>query len=158
MGSFRSTAFGLAAALSLGLGWGTAAFSADLAGTTWATEGGGAHVAFVEEGDELVGRVAWLRREAETGEPLLDAANPDESLQSRPLMGVEMVWGFDAPEGEVWDGGKIYAPDSGKTYNAKMTLEGDALVVMGCIRWPACREQTWTRVLPAVGVGSITPQ
>jgi uncharacterized protein (DUF2147 family) len=146
MGRFRSTAFGLAAASGLGLGLGATASAADLAGTTWATEGGSAHVSFMQEADGLIGRVAWLRREQETGEPVLDTANPDEELQSRPLMGVEMVWGFTQTEDAVWDRGKIYAPDSGKTYNAKMTLEGDALVVMGCIKWPACREQTWTRV------------
>ncbi len=150
----RSTLLGFGLALSVGAG----VSAADLAGTTWATEGGAAHVTFAEETDGLVGRVAWLRREAETGEPALDTANPDETLQSRPLLGVEMVWGFDEAEGDVWDGGRIYAPDTGNTYNAKMTLEGDALTVMGCVRWPACREQTWTRVLPATAVGDVTPQ
>lgn len=149
MGRTRSTAFTTAIALGLALGapgMAAPASAADLAGTTWATEGGAAHVNFVEEGDALVGRVAWLRREAETGEPVLDTANPDEALQSRPLVGVEMVWGFEQTEDAEWDRGRIYAPDSGRTYNAKMTLEGDALVVTGCIRWPACREQVWTRV------------
>jgi uncharacterized protein (DUF2147 family) len=122
------------------------AAAAELAGVTWATEGGSAHVAFAEEADGLVGRIVWLRRQEETGEAVLDTHNPDAALQSRPLLGVALAWGFDPPRDEVWDGGRIYAADTGKTYNARMTLEGDALIVTGCIRWPACRDQTWTKV------------
>ena len=126
-----------------------AAGAADLAGTTWMTEGGDAQVAFAEEDAGLVGRIVWLAAEAERDEPLLDGANPDPALQTRPLVGAPLVWGFTQTRDAVWDKGAIYAPDEGKTYNAKMTLEGDALVITGCVRWPLCRDATWTRAADA---------
>jgi uncharacterized protein (DUF2147 family) len=136
----------LGAAMALSATLALAAGADDLAETTWATDGGGAHVRFADEDGALVGRIVWLAGDAETGEATLDAANPDETLRTRPLNGVAMVWGFTQTRDNVWDRGRIYAPDEGKTYNAKMTLEGDMLTLTGCIRWPLCRDTAWTRV------------
>ena len=117
----------------------------DLAGTTWTVAGGSARVAFAEEDEMLVGRIIWLAEEEQSGEPTLDRANPDAALQSRPLNGVAMAWGFEQIRDDLWDRGRVYAPDDGKTYNAKMRLEGDVLTLTGCIRWPLCRDSEWTR-------------
>ncbi len=141
MARFGSLVVGaLAAAVS-----GAHAGAEGLAGTTWMTDGGSAKVAFAEEDGALVGRIVWLGEEAESGEPVLDENNPDESLRARPLIGVAMVWGFERIRDGLWDRGRIYAADDGKTYNAKMTLDGDTLMLTGCIRWPLCRDTAWTR-------------
>jgi uncharacterized protein (DUF2147 family) len=49
------------------------------------------------------------------------------------------------PEGGgAYRGGKIYAPDRGRTYDAKMDLAGNTLAVAGCILG-ICRSQRWVR-------------
>jgi uncharacterized protein (DUF2147 family) len=141
MTSFVSAVAGGLAAL----GAAGAAAAADLTGSEWLTAEGDARIAFATEDDALVGRIVWLQKEDETGEPVLDDKNVDESLRTRPLVGAVMAWGFEQTRDDVWDHGRVYAADDGKTYNAKMTLEGDALVLTGCIRWPLCRDSTWTR-------------
>jgi uncharacterized protein (DUF2147 family) len=50
-----------------------------------------------------------------------------------------------APDGAGrWSGGTIWAPDDDRTYRSKMSLDGDALTVEGCVAI-ICRGQTWTR-------------
>ncbi|MGJ8604288.1 MAG: DUF2147 domain-containing protein [Marivita sp.] len=62
-----------------------------------------------------------------------------------PNIGRQMIWGMTPQGGGAYGGGKIWAPDRDKTYNSKMTLDGDALKVEGCVLG-ICRGQTWTRV------------
>ena len=90
-----------------------------------------------EEGDE------------EFGQPRHDKNNPDEALQDRPIIGLEMIHGFSYDEGESnWSGGSIYDPESGKTYKCQMKLgENDTLEVRGYIGIPALgRTTVWRRV------------
>ena len=62
-----------------------------------------------------------------------------------PNIGRQMIWGMK-PEGNgSYKGGKIWAPDRDKTYNSRMTLNGNQLKVEGCVLG-ICRGQTWTRV------------
>lgn len=60
-------------------------------------------------------------------------------------LGTRMIWDMAASGGGQYKGGRIWAPDSGKTYRSKMALSGNALKVSGCVG-PICRGQTWTRV------------
>ncbi len=60
-------------------------------------------------------------------------------------VGKQMIWDMQAKGGGKYSGGKIWAPDSGKTYKSKMKLAGNALEVSGCVG-PICRGQSWTRV------------
>ena len=54
-----------------------------------------------------------------------------------------MLTGFTA-DSDRWRG-KIYDPESGKTYRSEVNREGAVLKVKGCISF-FCRTQTWTRV------------
>ncbi|WP_423228893.1 DUF2147 domain-containing protein [Sphingomonas jatrophae] len=81
-----------------------------------------------------------------TNPALTDANNSDASLRNRPLKGVSLLSGFKAEGGGVWNGGKIYNPEDGKTYTAKLTPSGDTLKVRGCVFVPLCKTQTWTRL------------
>lgn len=56
------------------------------------------------------------------GTPKLDDKNPDAARRKGPLMGLEIIKGFQFAGGNVWKNGTIYDPDSGKTYSAKATL------------------------------------
>jgi uncharacterized protein (DUF2147 family) len=77
---------------------------------------------------------------------LADSKNKDEKLRSRPLKGITMLSGFTR-DGDAWSDGSVYNPDDGGTYRGKLTpVDADHLAVRGCIVWPLCKTQTWTRV------------
>ena len=57
-----------------------------------------------------------------------------------------MLSGFTR-EGAAWADGSGYNPDDGGTYKGRLTpVDIDHLAVRGCIVWPLCKTQTWTRV------------
>src|SRR3546814_2307122 len=52
--------------------------------------------------------------------------------------------GFKAEDGE-WKNGRIYDPESGKTYRSRLRLNKDgSLKVSGCVFF-ICQSQRWTR-------------
>ena len=77
---------------------------------------------------------------------LLDANNKDAARRGRRLMGLEILHGFSRGDGQ-WAGGTIYNGDDGRTYSATLRpIDADHLKVRGCIIWPLCKSQTWTRI------------
>jgi uncharacterized protein (DUF2147 family) len=81
-----------------------------------------------------------------TNPNLLDANNKNAALRSRKLMGLQILGGFTRAGGQ-WTGGTIYNGDDGGTYKATVTpVDTDHLKVRGCIMWPLCKTQTWTRI------------
>lgn len=72
-----------------------------------------------------------------TGKPSPDYAH----------LGKRMIWDMKAEGDGSYGGGKIWAPDSDKTYRSKMQLSGNKLEVKGCVAGGMiCRGQDWTRV------------
>jgi uncharacterized protein (DUF2147 family) len=63
----------------------------------------------------------------------LDTKNPEASLRTRKLIGLEILTNFEFDGDDTWEDGKIYDPNEGKTYSCKMTLEGKNLKVRGFI-------------------------
>ena len=79
------------------------------------------------------------------GRPLLDSQNPDPKLKTRALVGLPLIFGFRSAGGGRWADGKIYNPDDGKTYDAKLEPgPGGTLRVSGCVLF-LCKAQTWRR-------------
>ncbi|WBO22986.1 DUF2147 domain-containing protein [Sphingomonas abietis] len=75
-----------------------------------------------------------------------DVNNKDAAQRGRTLKGLTMLSGF-AKDGDVWTGGKVYNPNDGGTYSGKITpVDADTLKLRGCIIWPACKTETWTRI------------
>ncbi|MEI6748302.1 MAG: DUF2147 domain-containing protein [Bacteroidales bacterium] len=71
------------------------------------------------------GKIVWLKEPNENGKPKLDKHNPDEKLQKRAIMGLEMLKDFTYNKGDQeWSDGSIYNPTSGKTYNCYIKFEG----------------------------------
>ena len=60
--------------------------------------------------------------------------------------GKPIIWGMQANGEDRWNRGNVWAPDSDKTYRANLTLDGDTLVVQGCVAGIFCRSSTWHRV------------
>jgi uncharacterized protein (DUF2147 family) len=75
-----------------------------------------------------------------------DVNNKDAGQRGRPLKGLTMLSGFTQDDG-VWSGGKVYNPSDGGTYSGKITpVDANTLKLRGCIIWPACKTETWTRI------------
>ena len=68
------------------------------------------------------------------GEPLKDSENPDKSLRSRPILGMDLLSGYKF-SGKRWEG-KIYDPESGSVYSSRMKLKDGLLEMRGYIGTP----------------------
>ena len=99
----------------------------------WVTEGGDSQVEIYQSGDKLLKK----------GDGQQDVHNPDKKLQSRKLVGVNILTGL-TQKGDKWEGGKIYNPKNGKTYKCSIWLEGNNLKVRGYVAM-FYETQTWTR-------------
>ncbi len=90
-----------------------------------------------------------LSGKAPTGEDartLTDLKNPDPALRSHPIIGLQVISGFRRDGEGGWTGGRIYEPQTGRTFKAKMASGGpDTLKVAGCVLF-FCRSETWTRL------------
>jgi uncharacterized protein (DUF2147 family) len=63
----------------------------------------------------------------------------------KDLVGEQLISGM-VPDGpDRWASGKIVAPDTNKTYDGSLSLEGESLRVRGCLAM-ICRSQVWTRL------------
>jgi len=81
-------------------------------------------------GDGIEGITVWGTK------PQNDIHNPDPNKRDRTLKGIKFLWGFTYDHKKNrWKGGKVYDPNTGKTYDAKMSLEnsGQTLKMRGYI-------------------------
>lgn len=87
-------------------------------------------VELLAKDDGIVGVTRWGNK------PDTDRNNPDPALRDRNLKGITFLWGFtyDAKKNR-WKDGKVYDPDNGKTYDAKLSLAkgGKTLKMRGYI-------------------------
>ena len=114
----------------------------------WKLEDGTAIVEVYRQGDVFNGRIVWLETPTNAdGTPVLDTNNPDKSLQSRQLINLNMLSGLKA-DGKEYNGGTIYDPGNGKTYNCSMKVEKGVLKVRGSLdkRGLLGRTMDWFRV------------
>jgi uncharacterized protein (DUF2147 family) len=134
----------------------TPSFSAsdDILGA-WFNQDKDAKIEIFKCGNDYCGKIIWLKepvypaasKEGTPGTPKLDTKNPDAAHRKDPLMGLQMIYGFQPSGDGQWKNGKIYDPDSGKTYSAKATLVShDQLDLRGFIGISLIgRTERWTR-------------
>lgn len=122
-----------------------AAVSPDAAIGRWKTETKNGIVEVAKCGASICGKL--VSSDGIRANPdLTDSNNKDTALRGRKLMGLQILGGFTR-ENAAWTGGTIYNGDDGGTYKATVTpADADHLKVRGCIVWPLCKTQTWTRV------------
>lgn len=99
-------------------------------------------------GDEVCGRVSALDEPLDdSGKAEVDRNNPDESLQGRPILGMDLLTEFSSKKAGSYRGDMIYSPRNGKLYKAILTLLDDgALQIRGYVGLPALGQtQVWTR-------------
>lgn len=119
------------------------AFAADPVEGEWLTQAGTAKVRIAPcagKADRLCGTVAWLKNAGAK-----DANNPDPKLRDRAIVGMNLIRDFKQAGPGRWTGGKIYDPESGKTYDSKISANANGtLKVEGCVL-VVCQAQTWRR-------------
>jgi uncharacterized protein (DUF2147 family) len=101
----------------------------DISGA-WFNQAKDAKIEIAKCGGNYCGKIVWLKEPTypvgsklgTPGTPKLDDKNPDAARRKDPLMGMEIIKGFQYGGGNLWKNGTIYDPDSGKTYSAKATL------------------------------------
>jgi uncharacterized protein (DUF2147 family) len=130
------------------------AASDDLLGT-WLNQKQDAKIEIFNCGNEYCGKIVWLKepvypagsKEGTPGTPKIDYKNPDSARHKTPLMGLQIMEGMQFSADNLWKNGKIYDPDSGKTYSSKATLTShDQLDLRGFIGISLIgRTETWTR-------------
>ncbi|WP_404337192.1 DUF2147 domain-containing protein [Sphingomonas sp. MMS12-HWE2-04] len=135
----------LAIMLGLALAVAPQANANDAVAGRWKTETRNGVIEIQRCGASICGRLITsdgLRTNPDTR----DVNNADAKLRTRQLRGLQILYGFKAVA-KGWSGGKIYNAEDGKTYNAEITLAGpDQLKLKGCVFWPLCKTQTWTRI------------
>lgn len=119
--------------------------SSDVVVGRWRTEVRNGIVEIARCGSSICGRV--VDSDGLKANPnLLDANNKDAALRTRRVRGLQILQGFAWKSG-AWAGGTIYNAEDGGTYKATVTPDGaDRLKMKGCIVWPLCKTQTWTRL------------
>ena len=128
--------------------------SDDILGT-WFNQKQDAKIAIFQCGSNFCGNIVWLKEptyppgstEGTPGTPKLDSKNPDAARKKTPIMGLEIMQGLQFAGDNQWKNGKIYDPDSGKTYSAKATLVShEQLDLRGFIGFSMIgRTEKWTR-------------
>jgi len=118
----------------------------------WLTEEGNSQVEIMKNSDgRYFGKIIWLEEPLEDGKPKVDDENPDPVLQSRPLLGLQLVDNFRySSKKESWQQGLIYDPDNGKTYDCFAWFENgnnNTLYIKGYVMGIKAlgRSTTWTR-------------
>ena len=113
------------------------ALAQDITGT-WRTQSGETDVRIARCGSAYCGTIVRA-----SGNPR-DTENPDPSLRSRPVVGIQMISNLTG-SGPRYSG-NLYNYKDGGTYRGTAELSGDnQLRVSGCVM-VFCRSQTWTRL------------
>ncbi|MEJ3619313.1 DUF2147 domain-containing protein [Brachymonas wangyanguii] len=138
--------------LGLGLLMAGSTLAADMSPVgTWrsiddATGQAKAQIVISERGGALNGRIEKLLRKGADPAAVCDKCSDDR--KGKPMVGLEIIRGAKKVDGkDVWEGGKILDPESGRNYTLRLTpvANGSKLEVRGSVMGIG-RTQTWVRV------------
>ena len=110
----------------------------------WKLDSGKVTVRIAPCGTNLCGAIVGLAKPLnKEGLPKVDKKNPDESLRSRPLIGLTILANMKPSGDNKWKG-TIYNADDGRTYSSYMKLSGSNMKVKGCVG-PFCKTMMFVR-------------
>jgi len=131
--------FAHAASLALLMGAANAAELSPIG--DWLVKDGYANIRIDSCGGKMWGIVAWEKKPGG-----IDVENPDPAKKNRPILGMPVLIGLAPTEPNKWSG-EIYNSQNGKMYTASISLaDENTLELEGCLVWPLCQTQSWTRV------------
>jgi uncharacterized protein (DUF2147 family) len=114
----------------------------------WLTRGKNtAKIQIYKSADKYYGKIVWLSEPTENGRPKVDKKNPDAGRRNQQLIGLNLLSDFRFDGDDEWEDGKIYDPESGKTYRCYLTLKDrNTLKLRGYIGVSLLgRTEVWTR-------------
>lgn len=122
---------------------------------TWLNADKDAHIRiFKAVNGKYAGKIEWMKEplDPKTGKPKTDNLNPDPKLRNRERMGLVIMMNFEYIKSKnKWEGGTIYDPKSGKTYDSYIYFDGNnkkTLFLRGYVMgmtWIG-RTSEWTKV------------
>lgn len=82
-------------------------------------------------------------------ESFTDVRNPDPTLRTRPMLGLQILTLLPSSKPNIYDG-EIYNPQDGNVYSGYVEMLGpDAIKLNGCVLYNIiCQGQDWVRVIP----------
>jgi len=105
----------------------------------WESEEKNLQIEMFEDNGQFAGRMIYFKCSSEqVMRTSTDTENPDETLTTRKLLGLKLVTRLEYKGMNVWDDGKIYDPNSGRTFEARIQLTGpNTAIVRGYwkFRW-----------------------
>ncbi len=112
----------------------------------WYTQDQESVIKISEHQNEYLGVIVWMKEPYdENGEPWYDTENPNTLLQQQKISNLLILKKFQLRNGSL-KGGTIYDPNTGKSYQCSITLNGDELLVRGYIGIPILgRTERWTK-------------
>jgi uncharacterized protein (DUF2147 family) len=113
----------------------------------WITADGSTKVRFAPCGENVCGRIVWLREAVDpaTRQPWLDSKNDDARLRGRQLIGLTMLADVKRSGDATWSA-SLYNPLDGKTYSGTLRrLDEDRLELTGCALVIICQSETWRK-------------
>lgn len=113
----------------------------------WVNATGEAHIQIYPNSGKYFGKIAWMKvPNNPDGKPRLDKNNPNTSLSQNPILGLLILKDFVFSD-DIWEGGSIYDPKTGKTYSCKISPQGpDKINVRGFVGFSMLgRTESWTR-------------
>ncbi len=126
----------------------------------WLTANKASIIQFTKEGDVYNGKIVWLRQPNDkSGKPVKDLNNPNKAKRNNPVLGTLMVYNlkYNAAK-KIYEGGKAYQPQTGRTFDckAKVTGNGNVLEVTGIAGLSMISKTlTWSRTNGIPGKGSL---
>jgi uncharacterized protein (DUF2147 family) len=100
----------------------------------WFNQERDAKLEIYQQGDTFEAKIVWLKEPNADREPKVDNNNPDPALRSRPRLGLVVLHDLrKSGEPNVYTEGRIYDPKNGKTYDCRITFEGDKLALRGFV-------------------------
>ncbi len=115
---------------------------------TWLTENKDGKFEIYKVGNKYFGKLIWGRTmyEADGITSKKDDKNPDLKSRLRNLKDLVMLTDFVFEDG-IWNQGKIYNPEDGKTYSSTIKLENNLLKLRGYIGISLFgKTTTWSRM------------
>lgn len=119
---------------------------------TWVTSNKDGRVRITQrENGKYYGKLVWTKNKRGDDSLDRDIHNPDPDKRDRTVRGITLLKGltYNAEEA-LWEGGKIYDPNKGKTYKCYVEiLNPDKLKVRGYVGFSMMGRSTyWQRYQP----------
>lgn len=116
----------------------------------WHTEDEKSRIEIFKKNDgHYYGKVKWLKEPyEEDGKTIkVDDENPDPKLRNKPIVGLELLKKLEW-DGEEWDNGEIYDPQTGNTYSSMANMpDKNTIKMRGYMGFSLLgRTTVWTRV------------